>query len=322
MYDHHFSNFVRSPVPDNLCKVSAPRHPWLWRRKFLKFFTIYGHGCHLGQWTATILAIFHSPAPRRLHMKFEQHTPRSFRGEVVWNSQHFSHTNVWGPYKYIGKQNWPRRKKVKHQFDLWQTSRPWWFVQRFSPKAYSIPEKIFKGFYHIWAWRPSWSMERDHFSNLLFPQPKEAPYEIWAKLAQWLPSRSLLKILTTDARMDDGQKVITIAHPEDSSGELKMIYMCKLEVAIWHRCPCPGLSSPTPRHFSLAPPRGMTLGQWYHTLKGLDIGKCHTKFQLSSPEGIKVISCKRNADVNLHLSLQVHLNLVTNVTYAHTHVRT
>ena len=44
----------------------------------------------------------------------------------------------------------------------------------------------------------------------------------------------------------------------------------------------------------LAPPRGMTLGQRYHTLKGLDVGKCHRKFQLSSPEGIKVNSCKRN----------------------------
>ena len=40
------------------------------------------------------------------------------------------------------------------------------------------PQKIFKGFYHIWAWRPSWSTDRDHFSNLLFPHPKEAPYEI------------------------------------------------------------------------------------------------------------------------------------------------
>ena len=64
----------------------------------------------------------------------------------------------------------------------------------------------------------------------------------------------------------------------------------------------------------------MTLGQRYHTLKGLDVGKCHTKFQLSSPEGIKVISCKRNADVNLHLNLQVNLNLVTKVTYARTDV--
>ena len=39
-------------------------------------------------------------------------------------------------------------------------------------------EEIFKGFYHIWAWRPSWSTNRDHFSNLSFPQPQEVPYEI------------------------------------------------------------------------------------------------------------------------------------------------
>ena len=53
--------------------------------------------------------------------------------------------------------------------------------------------RFFKGFYHIWAWRPPWSMNCDHFSNLSFPQPKEAPYEIWAKLAQRLQRRSRLK---------------------------------------------------------------------------------------------------------------------------------
>ena len=114
MYDH-LSNFGRPPVPDDLCKDSAPRHPLFWRRRFLKVFTIYGHGGHLGQWTATILAIFRSPNLRRFHMKFEQHWPRGFRGEVIWNSQHFSHTNVWCPYKCIGKQTWPQHKKVKRQ---------------------------------------------------------------------------------------------------------------------------------------------------------------------------------------------------------------
>ena len=34
--------------------------------RFLKVFTIYRHIGHLGQWTATSLAIFHSPAPVRL----------------------------------------------------------------------------------------------------------------------------------------------------------------------------------------------------------------------------------------------------------------
>ena len=48
--------------------------------------------------------------PRRLRMKFEQHWPRGFRGGVIWNYQHFFHTNVWGPC--IQKQIWPRHKKV------------------------------------------------------------------------------------------------------------------------------------------------------------------------------------------------------------------
>ena len=69
MYDHYFSNFDRPPIPNDLCKDSAIRHYRFWRRRFLNVFTIYGQGGHLGQWTATILAIFHSP---RLHMKFEQ----------------------------------------------------------------------------------------------------------------------------------------------------------------------------------------------------------------------------------------------------------
>ena len=43
VYDHHFSNFVRPPVPDDLCKVSATRHPRLWRSRFLKVFPIYGN---------------------------------------------------------------------------------------------------------------------------------------------------------------------------------------------------------------------------------------------------------------------------------------
>ena len=90
-----------------------------------------------------------------------------------------------------------------------------WFWRRFF--------KVFT----ISAWRPSWSMDCDHFSNLLFPQPNEAPCEIWAKLAQriqksepneapceiWaklaqrIQRRSHLKILT-DRRTDwrtDGQ---------------------------------------------------------------------------------------------------------------------
>ena len=69
-------------------------------------------------------------------------------------------------------------------------------MQILGPKAYLVLEKIFKCFYHIWAWQPSWSMDHDHFSNLSFPCPKEAPYEIWATLAQRLQNRSHLKLST------------------------------------------------------------------------------------------------------------------------------
>ena len=57
MYDRYFSNFGRPPVPDDLCKDSAPRLPRFWRRRFLKVFTIYGHSDYLGLWTEFILAI-------------------------------------------------------------------------------------------------------------------------------------------------------------------------------------------------------------------------------------------------------------------------
>ena len=84
--------------------------------------------------------------------------------------------------------------------------------------------RFLKVFYHIWVWRPSWSTDHDHFSILSFPQLKEAPYEILAKLVQRLQKRSRLKMLT-DGRTDEGRKVITIAHPEHSSGELKILHV-------------------------------------------------------------------------------------------------
>ena len=41
-----------------------------------------------------------------------------------------------------------------------------------------VPE-IFEGFYHILAWRPSWSCDPDAANKLLFPLPKEAPHKSW-----------------------------------------------------------------------------------------------------------------------------------------------
>ena len=37
---------------------------------FLRVFTIYGHGCHLGHLTQMPRTNFRFPYPRRLHIKF------------------------------------------------------------------------------------------------------------------------------------------------------------------------------------------------------------------------------------------------------------
>ena len=48
---------------------------------FLKVFTIYGRGGHLGHVTWTIYINFLYPFPRRLHMKFGFDWPSGFREE-------------------------------------------------------------------------------------------------------------------------------------------------------------------------------------------------------------------------------------------------
>ena len=50
---------------------------------YLKVFTIYGRGGHLGHVTTTISTNFCSRALRSLHMKFEFNWPSGFRGEHV-----------------------------------------------------------------------------------------------------------------------------------------------------------------------------------------------------------------------------------------------
>ena len=69
-----------------------------------------------------------------------------------------------------------------------------------------LEKKIFKGFYHIWAWWPSWSCDLDHLYKLSFPLPKEAPHKIWLWLAKRFQRRRCLNIVdddktTTDARV-------------------------------------------------------------------------------------------------------------------------
>ena len=92
-------------------------------------------------------------------------------------------------------------------------SSAFWFWRR----------RFLKGFYHIWAWRPSWSCDQDHLNKLSFPHPKESPYEILVQLALWFQRRICLKMLTDGRRTTDAGVIgILIAHLRAfGSGELK-----------------------------------------------------------------------------------------------------
>ena len=88
-----------------------------------------------------------------------------------------------------------------------------------------------KGFYHIWAWRPSWSCDLDFLYTHWFPLPIDASYKIWLWLAKRFQRRRSLKLWTdgrqTDGRTDDG-RTPDHGHPISSpcepngSGELKI----------------------------------------------------------------------------------------------------
>ena len=88
------------------------------------------------------------------------------------------------PYKCIGKQTWPCRKKVKRQRTTILLAK---LVDLTSPM---IPAKVqpqgilgsggedFQRFLPYMGVAAILVNDRDHFSNFSFPLPKEAPYEI------------------------------------------------------------------------------------------------------------------------------------------------
>ena len=79
--------------------------------------------------------------------------------------------------------------------DLWKDSVPRhpWFWRRKSLK-----------FYRIWAWRPTWSTDRDHFT----PNLRRLHVKFEQKSAKRFRRTSRLKTLT-DGRTHDGQNVIS-----------------------------------------------------------------------------------------------------------------
>ena len=48
------------------------------KEDFLRVFTIYGHGCHLGHVTRIMLTNFHFLVPESFHTKFSSEWPSNF----------------------------------------------------------------------------------------------------------------------------------------------------------------------------------------------------------------------------------------------------
>ena len=68
-----------------------------------------------------------------------------------------------------------------------------------------LEKKIFKGFYHIWAWWPSWSCDLDNLYKYLFPLPKDAQHNIWLLLAKQFLRKRCLKIMVLYMYIAPGQ---------------------------------------------------------------------------------------------------------------------
>ena len=86
---------------------------------------------------------------------------------------------------------------------------------------------VFEGFYHIWAWWPSWSCDPDAANKLSFPHPTEAPHEFWLRLAQWFWRRSLKMV---DVQRTDNRAWLyyKLTNEPKGWGDLKII-----RSAIW-----------------------------------------------------------------------------------------
>ena len=84
-----------------------------------------------------------------------------------------------------------------------------------------LEKKILKGFYHIWAWWPSWSCDLDFLYTHWFPLPMDASYMyiIWLWLAKRFQRRRSLK-LRTDGRMPYHCHPISSPFEPNGSGEL------------------------------------------------------------------------------------------------------
>ena len=233
------NKFGRPWVPYAIYQDSASKLSWFWRRRFLSTFTIYRHGGHLNHsnklsisfrqktpmWNlvksaqavsekktfkdSTILYMYIAQGqgqitPQGTKFWFELKRFTTLLYIVSFCHKSFIHFEKKIFIICMGTQIWPCHKKVKGQpkIMIWtmlvDLESP--MLPRFSLKAFLVLEKkSFRCFYQIWAWRPSWLTDHDHFEQIFNPPLQKGQYEIWRKVAQGF-QRSRSKVFT-DGRM-------------------------------------------------------------------------------------------------------------------------
>ena len=84
-----------------------------------------------------------------------------------------------------------------------------------------VLEKKLKVVYRIWAWRSSWSCDRDHLNKVSFPHPKESPYEIVLNLPSGFKGEDVcVDGRTTDYGRTDARVTGILLAPHEPSAQV------------------------------------------------------------------------------------------------------
>ena len=163
-----------------------------------------------------------------LNIKFGFDWPTSFRGDDVWiffseslifsptahflqdfhfkwHFKSFPYSNALATYVDLAVK---KRSRSSQGHDLYTHCSAWAINASCQVSLKSVHRfwrrRFFKGFYHIWAWRPSWSCDLDFLYTHWFPLPINASYRIWLWLAKRFQRRRSLKLWTDRRRTDAG----------------------------------------------------------------------------------------------------------------------
>ena len=79
----------------------------------------------------------------------------------------------------LGRPNTPNAT-----YQVQRSSVSWFWRRRF-----------LKGFYHIWAWRPSWSFDLNVLNKFLLTYHKKSSHEILVQLGQWFVRKLSFNIM-------------------------------------------------------------------------------------------------------------------------------